>query len=347
MKRSIFFLLLVTMCAASAAAQLGTGGEVLDVVDGKTVIVGVPTGRFTLELQYIDVPEQGQPLHSVVTDHVRKMLLGKSVELRTKSFTHGKATGRLMLNGVDVSQQLLRDGAAWHVGIETSGQRRDEFDTYAESETLARNEKRGVWSVQGLEPAWQFRAKAKQEQVVIKQPVKSASSDTKPAVKRKGYWSDMNPWLKDPGAVAHGYNAATQTGFLGTLMGGIKDDAAAAAGKLMALDITYFYTEKGKNGRTGYFVVRVISLGDSFRFLKSNALTVEVDGKTFVVGKPHRVTGNGPAYENAEELKYRVDRSIIEKITNGGDVVIKIGDYMIRPRTMLQMRLYTMLQSAT
>lgn len=344
MKRSIFFLLIISLCVASAAAQLGTGGEVIDVLDGKTVVVAVPSGRFTIELQYIDVPEPGQPLHGVVKDHVRKLLLGKSVELRTKGFTPGKATGKLMINGVDVSQQMLRDGAAWHISIETSGQRRDEFDMYAGAETLARQEKRGVWSVAGLEPAWQFRAKAKQ-QVVMNQPVKATSPGSTATAKRKGYWSDTNPWLKDPGAIAHGYNAATQTGFMGTLMGGVKDDAAAAAGKKMALDITYFYTEKGKNGRTGYFVVRVISLGDSFRFLKSNNLTVEVDGKTFVVGKPHRLAEKG-SFDHAEQLKYRVDRAVIEKITNGADVVIKIGDYMIRPNTMLQMRLYIMLQSA-
>jgi micrococcal nuclease len=346
MKRTILALLLASICAASAAAQLGNGGEVVDVIDGRTVIVAVPTGNVTLELQYIDVPAPGQALHSVVKDHLRKMLVGKSVLIQTKGFTPGKAMGKLTFQGVDISQQLLRDGAAWHMAIETTGQRKDEFDTYAEAEALARKEKRGVWSVEGLEPAWEFRAKAK-NQLASSKPVRSFSSDSKPAVaKRKGYWSDTNPWLKNPGAVAHGYNAATQTGYISTLMGGVKDDAAAAAGKKMALDITYFYTEKGQKGRTGYFVIRVISLGDSFRFLKSNNLTVAVDGKTYVVGKPHRLAEKDVMVGHAEQLKYRVDRSVIEKITNGGEVIIKIGDYMITPNTMLQMRLYTMLQSA-
>jgi endonuclease YncB( thermonuclease family) len=344
MKRSIFFLLLVTICVASATAQFRNGGEVLDVVDGKTVIVAVPTGQVTLELQYIDVPEPGQSLHGIVRDHVRTMLLGKSVELQTKSFTRGKAMGKLMLNGVDVSQQMLRDGAAWHLAIEVSGQRREEFESYAESEKLARREKRGVWSVEGLEPAWQFRAKAKQ-QFVITQPVKSTSSESKPGTKRKGYWSDTNPWLKDPGAIAHGYNAATQTGFMGTLIGSIKDDQAATAGQKTALNITYHYTEKGKDGRTGYFLIRVISVADNFRFLKSNFMTVEADGKKLVVGKPHRLADK-QASDHAEQLTYRVNRSVIEKITNGADVVIKIGDYSITPLPMLQMRLYIMLQSA-
>ena len=154
-------VVVVLLASANMSAQNRTFGEVVDVVDGKTVVVMVPAGRVKVELQYIDVPEEGQPLHAVMSDHVKSLVVGKSVELQTKGFTRDKLTGKLILNGVDLSQQLIRNGAAWHIPFERSGQNRAEFDAYAESESLARMEKRGVWSVTGLEPAWEFREKKK------------------------------------------------------------------------------------------------------------------------------------------------------------------------------------------
>src|SRR5687768_10836267 len=307
--RIVFAAIFVAATVISAAAQLRTGGEVVDVVDGKTVIVAVPAGRVTVELQYIDVPEPGQSLHSVVKDHLRTLLVGKAVELHTTGLTHGKVSGKLLLNGVDVSQQMLRNGAAWHLTIEMSGQSQDEFRTYAESESLARQEKRGVWSVAGMEPAWQFRAKTKQ---VEQQKVSGETIRTVAAPKRKGYWSDKNPQLKDPGGMTYGFNAATQTGFLGTPMLGVTGNEDLHPGQKMAVELTYYYTENDKKGRTGYFVVTLVSLADQWRFLRANSLTVEVDGKNFVVGKPKRDTDKAMD-KLAEKLTYRLDVATVER----------------------------------
>ena len=340
--RILFTFFFLAATAISAAAQLRTGGQVVDVVDGKTVIVTVPTGRVTVELQYIDVPEEGQSLHTVVKDHLRTLLVGKTVELHTKGLTRGKVSGKLLLNGVDVSQQMLRNGAAWHLAIDVSGQSEDEFGSYAESESLARQEKRGVWSVAGMEPAWQFRAKAKQQQLGVTNRTVSAVSTRK----RKGYWSDKNPRLKDPGGMTYGFNAATQTGFLGTPMLGVTENETLHPGQKMALELTYYYTENGKKGRAGYWVVTLVSLADEWRFQRGNSLTVEVDGKDFVVGKPKRDTDKA-LYKMAEKLTYRLDSTTVEKIAHGGSVALKIGgDYRLVPKPVLQMILYNMLQAA-
>ena len=327
----------------SASAQIRNTGEVVGLVDGKTVIVSIPTGRLTVELQYIDVPEPSQDLHAVVKAHVTRLLVGKAVELETRGFTRGTATAKLVLNGVDVSQQLLRDGAAWHVPIEVSAQNKAEFDAYAESESLARQEKRGVWSIATLEPSWQFR---RRQQYGDSQPVSSKSNGSNPAARKKGYWSDENPRLKDPGGITYGFNAKTQTGFLGTPLLGVRDEMNQIPGQKLAVDLTYFYTEKGEKGRTGYFEVTLVSLADDWKFLRLNTLTVQVDGKNFVVGKPKRETGKAE-FKQMEKLTYRVDVAMVEKIAHGADVQLKIGaDYRIIPRPGLQMVLYSILQAA-
>ena len=62
------------------------------------------------------------------------------------------------MSSSDVALQMLRDGAAWHVSPEQSGQKASESDAYEYHQPQAKLENRGVWGVKGLKPAWQFRA---------------------------------------------------------------------------------------------------------------------------------------------------------------------------------------------
>ena len=140
-----FFAIL--MFVASAAAQLTIPGEVVDVIDGKTVLVAIPGSKVKVELQYIDVPEQGQQLSDTVTAHLRSLVIGKSVEYRPQVLLKDRAIGRLTIKNIDISQQMLRDGAAWHKPIDSSGQERAEFDIYASTEAAAKQERIGVWSI--------------------------------------------------------------------------------------------------------------------------------------------------------------------------------------------------------
>src|SRR6188472_4336479 len=141
------FLLSVTF--NSALGQVASGGEVVGLVDGRTLQVATPTGRVTIELQHIEVPETEQPLHVTVKDHLKTLVLGKTVKFQCKQvlLDGGVVIGQVLLNGADISRQMLRDGAAWHVPRSVSSQNATEFELYAESESLAKREKRGVWSI--------------------------------------------------------------------------------------------------------------------------------------------------------------------------------------------------------
>src|SRR5215204_6295995 len=99
-----FFLLLVvtSIFGLTAPAQTSFAGQVVDVIDGRTVTVELSTGRVVVELQYIEVPEPEQPLHLMVKDHLKNLLLGKTVELRVSGLSTTTITGRIFLNDVDV-----------------------------------------------------------------------------------------------------------------------------------------------------------------------------------------------------------------------------------------------------
>lgn len=156
---SILLLTITFLIASAAVAQNGVTGKVVDVLDGKTLVMQTSAGRVTIELQYLEVPEQGQPFYSIAKDHLSKLAVGKFVEHKTHRLIRGISIGRTVsFDGVDLSLQMIRDGAAWHQPRNTSEQSAAEGSEYSAIQDLARNEKRGIWSMPGLKTPWEVRA---------------------------------------------------------------------------------------------------------------------------------------------------------------------------------------------
>src|SRR5688572_3488652 len=108
-------LLAILVLSFPSFGQLSSGGEVVDIIDGRTIVVAAANGRVKIELQFIEVPQPGQELTDTITNHLRTLLVGRIVEYRPKMIIADIVVGRVLLNNVDVSRQMLRDGAAWHV----------------------------------------------------------------------------------------------------------------------------------------------------------------------------------------------------------------------------------------
>lgn len=357
--RPILFILLMLLLSGSGFSQRKFGGRVIEVLDGKTVVIEMESGRLTAVLQYIEIPEKEQPLYWTVRTHLEKLVLGKSVEFNPQGILPGKTFGQLYTGGLDIAQQMLRDGAAWHISSEKSGQNSRDDVVYQQNQEMAKSEKRGVWGIDNLKPAWQFRAERRekeirQEQMALAYPAANRFTE-KPtqnvsaksvAIKKPGMWGDTNPALKNIGALLNGYNAKSRTGYLSTSLLGVTEDKETENDQQKtAVDITYFYKEDDKKGRKGTFVVSLVSLSSDWRFLKFNDLVVVADEKRTFIGKPKRTTFKD-GDKVGEKLTYEVSRSSLEKFINGGDVVIKIGEYMIRPQHGFQLLLYNMLQVA-
>jgi endonuclease YncB( thermonuclease family) len=149
--------LFILLCAGTGFSQLKFGGRVIDVIDGKTVVIEMESGRLTAVLQYIETPEPEQPLFQTVKDHLGRLVLGQFVDFQPKGVLPTKTLGTMYLKGLDIAQQMVRDGAAWHIPAEKSGQSPQDGELYRSNELQAKNERRGVWSIQNLKPAWEFR----------------------------------------------------------------------------------------------------------------------------------------------------------------------------------------------
>jgi hypothetical protein len=224
---------------------------------------------------------------------------------------------------------------------------------YSYNQEQAKLEKRGVWGVKGMKPAWEFRAekieRESQERAAIEQAAAMRVGDkttpppaAKRPVRRNGPWSDVNPYLKNPGPLVHGYNAASRTGYVATSLMGVKELENQPADQKTAVNITYVYKQEDKS-RKGNFILSVVSAANDWRFIKANGLTVLVDEKTVWSGKPQRTFAREDG-KAVEKLTFEVSKTAIEKIAFGGEVFVKIGDYVIYPSQGLQLLLYNMLQ---
>lgn len=336
----LYFLALgfVLSLAAFASAQGTLPGDVVEVLDGRTVVLEIQTGRATIELQYIDVPTTG-PMAETVKRHLRNLVFKKRVEYRARSLSFDRTIGQIFVGGVDVSQQLLRDGAAWHTPSELSGQDATEFAQYASIEASAKKEKRGVWSKPDLKPSWE------QPRRETTASTRAIVSSTRRQLAKPGYWGDKNPKMGDIGALFNGYNAASKKGYLSTGLGEIPVEKFAAyddryQNAKLAADVTYYYKESDK-GREGDFVFTLMGEADVPLFAKNQQLVLATESARYSIGKGKRTETrkDGRVFE---KVTFIISRSNMERMTNDVSMLM-IGDHMIEPYTV-RYWLYNMLQ---
>lgn len=348
--KHMLLALAVLIAAQSTFAQQKFAGRVIEIVDGKTVVIEMQTGKLTAVLQHIEVPEADQPLHATVKEHLGKLVLGKAVTFHPRAIGWRKTFGRLMLGDVDVSQKMLRDGAAWLEPLTRSGQETEENEFYKANEASARAEKRGVWSLNGMKPAWEFRAEKLENERRRKAEAARAAEDVPEQIGRTGAVSyrklprAAKPAARSVGPLINNYNEARKTGSIGTPLLKVTE-LDKESQQVTVIDFTYAYNDADPKARKGRYVLRLFSFANGWRFLKSNHLTILADEQTIVVGKPRRLAKKENDFAG-ESLQYELKRGVLDRIVNARDVVIKVGDYGILPSEGLQMILYSLLQAS-
>lgn len=149
MKHCILLISFISILCISAHAQRLLSGTVINILDSQTVEIKsnnrIP---IVIRLQGIEVPDFSHEFSDVVHNHLETLILGKEVVVDIGWIESGYLVGRLFVNKVDVSQQMLRDGAAWVAPEEIRDAQL--ISTFDELSSLARNEKRGIWAIEGL-----------------------------------------------------------------------------------------------------------------------------------------------------------------------------------------------------
>jgi micrococcal nuclease len=334
---SLIFALILTL---ATFAQQRMNGKVVNVIDGKTVVIELDTRKtITAELDFIEVPETEQQLSQTVKDHLQNMLMGKIVDFYAKGITKTNFVGKMYLGDVDVSQQMLRDGAAWYAVSEQERQNTAEKDSYKLMESQAKLEKRGVWGIANLQTPWAFRAeKAKIEkvgqvqQIAVAEEVKEVKV---PIVKvqpkvvaRQTIWADVrgaNPkaYLGVEG-LFNGKNAETGIDYIYTKESDLTLKTKARSIEKLELVTVYAYKGNSQIIEKNVYVFGILSTSKKYEFVKLTPLTIQI-GKQQIAAKP-LVRFFADADDLVQELLvYQVDAATLEKLHRAENVSLKLG----------------------
>ncbi|HVE55739.1 MAG TPA: thermonuclease family protein [Pyrinomonadaceae bacterium] len=339
LKPIIFIVIVLVLAAISAYPQRAFGGKVVEVLDGKTCVIEMANGRVTAVLQYIEIPEPDQPMHSTVREHLQALILGKTVEFQPGGVKWDKTFGKLFVKGVDVSQQMLRDGAAWYSVPEKNGQNEAESLRYQDNETQARTEKRGVWSVENLKPAWEYRAekealRKQQEQETLAKLRLAREEKKQKLAQRQGPAPQVEMWADVGGANAFdqplGYGGLRAGYDPGMKVGHVSTPSIYLdfpnSNFLQKVDSRIFYVYKGDKTKIedSVYIIGFITTTKEYRFLKSNSLTITADSQKLSLGKAKRFYRQDMSSVK-ELLLYKITRAQLMKIAQAGKISVQIG----------------------
>jgi endonuclease YncB( thermonuclease family) len=165
----------IGLIAASFAAALLTNvghagnlsGEVVGVTDGDTVtVLDREKRQIKVRLVGIDAPEKRQPFGQKSKASLSELTYRRMVIVITdKTDRYGRTVGKVVADGQDVNLEQVRRGMAWHYKAYSREQSAIDRVTYAAAEDTARSVKRGLWSMPGAQPPWEFRRHGSAEHV--------------------------------------------------------------------------------------------------------------------------------------------------------------------------------------
>lgn len=149
--RRILTALLCLLAVNTSAETLE--GRVVGISDGDslTVLTSIKL-EVKVRLKDIDAPERGQPYRAKAKQALSDLVYGKTITVSyEKRDRYGRLLGKIKVDGVDVSESLVRMGAAW-VYREYSQDTR-----LLALEADARAARRGLWARADPIPPWDWR----------------------------------------------------------------------------------------------------------------------------------------------------------------------------------------------
>lgn len=335
---SIGFLLLA--CSINFYSQTYISGQVVDVVDGRTLLVETAqNARVIFRLQHIEVPEAEQPLAEIVKNHLRELAFGKTVNIRSNSLSSSIVVGQVVLKGgIDLSQQMLRDGAAWFFNEGT-----ESLDGYKMMEAAAKAEKRGIWGVEGLKPAWEFRQDKKiDEQKKLETEQKKLEEEKLANAQKFEQTQDKQnqntaqplrnntqPIIKftssEPNFVLE-YDKTTNESYVSSPMQTFVVSDGENSLEIL-LGFGYEFVGNTMPKEIDDFGIAVGSMFVAADFLRESEVTMFTDdGKKLKLGKP-KTKFSVQKGKIVEVLFYKIEREELVKLAANAKPVIKIGKH--------------------
>lgn len=124
------------------------------VIDGDSLIAEKNGERIEVRIAGIDSPEFGQPFADKAKEAAEKLCLHQLATLkRFDTDRYGRFVCSVVVDDVDIAEELVSLGFAWHFKKYSGSARLDE------REQTAREQRKGLWSAPRPIPPWEWRAK--------------------------------------------------------------------------------------------------------------------------------------------------------------------------------------------
>jgi micrococcal nuclease len=127
-------------------------GKCVAVTDGDTIGVLRDGKEIKVRLDGIDCPELGQDFGSKAKKFTSNLVFNREVQIRqTDIDKYGRTVARVIVDGKDVSLELVKAGLAWFY-------REYSHDTtLAAAEKAARDNEEGLWALSNPVAPWDYR----------------------------------------------------------------------------------------------------------------------------------------------------------------------------------------------
>jgi endonuclease YncB( thermonuclease family) len=165
------------LCFQTGTSAATLQAKVTEVDSGNSLVVTNINRPLRVRLKAIAPPEDGQPFRDAARDHLKALILNKAVVVEYTHLSDGYLEAKVILNGIDIGSQMIRDGVAWYDRSFEYALNAADRDLYASCEQAARAENRGLWNDSAAMAPWEFR---KAQQAKVSQP---ETPETFPAIR--------------------------------------------------------------------------------------------------------------------------------------------------------------------
>jgi len=151
-RKTLLILLSILILSASPVLAVSLTGKCTGVSDGDTITVLNGKAQVRIRLEGVDAPELHQDFGQKAKQFTSNLTFGKTVTINVVTIDrYGRTIGRVIVNGKDVSLELIKAGLAWHYLKYSSD------PVLAKAEQQARAGKKGLWSMKNPVPPWDYR----------------------------------------------------------------------------------------------------------------------------------------------------------------------------------------------
>lgn len=137
-------------------------GKVVSIADGDTFTYLTPDNQqVKVRLFGIDCPEKKQDFGTVARQKLSELVFGQAVKVVQKDKDRYGRTVAIVYNakGMNVNEQMLAEGMAWHYT------QYDKNPRWNELEKAARAQRKGLWASPNPTPPWLWRKASRETQV--------------------------------------------------------------------------------------------------------------------------------------------------------------------------------------